>query len=203
MLTSENTIDMRIAGTSLPAGRLPTPLPRVNPGICAAARHNQAGRGTCRNRAGARVDSDTRKARPEGIIVRKDAQGATLGVTQVTATVRNPAEPDSTWEGLFLVDTGAIDSLVPRQHLEAIGLKPKGQRVYGLADGSEVRLDVTTGDIEFMGDIVGSTIVFGEDDSEPLLGVTALESVGIEVDPRNQRLTRLPSTRLKSLKRKE
>ena len=142
-------------------------------------------------------------ARPEGIIVRIDAQGATLGVTQVTATVRNPAEPDSTWEGLFLVDTGAIDSLVPRQHLEAIGLKPKGQRVYGLADGSEVRLDVTTGDIEFMGDIVGSTIVFGEDDSEPLLGVTALESVGIEVDLRNQRLTRLPSTRLKSLKRKE
>ena len=122
-----------------------------------------------------------------------------MGVTQVIATVRNPAEPDSTWEGLFLVDTGAIDSLVPRQHLEAIGLKPKGQRVYGLADGSEVRLDVTTGDIEFMGDIVGSTIVFGEDDSEPLLGVTALESVGIEVDPRNQRLTRLPSTRLKSL----
>ena len=89
---------------------------------------------------------------------------------------------------------------MPRQHLEGIGLKPKGQRVYGLADGSEVRLDVTTGDIEFMGDIVGSTIVFGEEDSEPLLGVTALESVGIEVDPRNQRLTRLPSTRLKSLK---
>ena len=126
-----------------------------------------------------------------------------MGVTQVTATVRNPAEPGRTWEGLFLVDTGAIDSLVPRQHLEAIGLKPKGQRVYGLADGSEVRLDVTTGDIEFMGDIVGSTIVFGEDDSEPLLGVTALESVGIEVDPPNQRLTRLPSTRLKSLKRKK
>ena len=115
-----------------------------------------------------------------------------MGVTQVTVTVRNPAEPDRTWEGLFLVDAGAIDSLVPRQHLEAIGLKAKGQRVYGLADGSEVRMDVTTGDIEFMGDIVGSTIVFGEEDSEPLLGVTALESVGIEVDPRNQKLTKCP-----------
>lgn len=122
-----------------------------------------------------------------------------MGITQVTVTVRNPAEPDRSWEGLFLVDTGAIDSLVPKQHLEAIGLKPKGQRVYGLADDSEVRLDVTTGDIEFMGDIVGSTIVFGEEDSEPLLGVTALESVGIEVDPRSQELTRLPSTRLKGL----
>lgn len=122
-----------------------------------------------------------------------------MGVVHVTAVVRNPAAPDKTWEGLFLVDTGAIDSLVPRPCLESIGLMPKGQRVYGLADGTEVRLDITTGDIEFMGEIVGSTIVFGEADAEPLLGVTALESVGIEVDPRNQTLRRLPSTRLKNL----
>ena len=123
-----------------------------------------------------------------------------MGVTQVTVLIRNPAEPDRTWEGLFLVDTGAIDSLVPRLHLEAIGLKPKGQRVYGLADGSEVRLDITTADIEFMGEIVGGTIVFGTEDAEPLLGVTALESVGIEVDPRNQTLKRLPTTRLKAFR---
>lgn len=122
-----------------------------------------------------------------------------MGVTQVTAVVRNPAEPTRTWQGLFLVDTGAIDSLVPRPCLEAIGLTPKGQRVYGLADGSEVRLDITTGDIEFMGEIVGSTIVFGEADAEQRLGVTALESVGIEVDPRHQTLRRLPTTRLKGL----
>ena len=119
-----------------------------------------------------------------------------MGITQVTVVIRNPAEPDRTWEGLFLVDSGAIDSLVPRLHLEAIGLKPKGQRVYGLADGSEVRLDITTGDIEFMGEIVGGTIIYGEADAEPLLGVTALESVGIEVGPRNQTLKRLPTTRL-------
>ena len=120
-----------------------------------------------------------------------------MGVTQVTAIIRNPAEPDRTWEGLFLVDTGAVDCLVPRQHLEAIGLVPEGQRIYGLADGSEVRMDVTVGRVEFMGDFVGATIVFGEAGAEPLLGVTALESVGIEVDPRNQTLRRLPSTRLK------
>ena len=121
-----------------------------------------------------------------------------MGVTYVTAVVRNPAEPERSWEGLFLVDTGAIDSVIPRTCLGAIGLKPKGQRVYGLADGSEVRMDITTGDIEFMGEVVGSTIVIGEADAEPLLGVTALESVGIEVDPRNQQLKRLPSVRLKS-----
>ena len=123
-----------------------------------------------------------------------------MGVTHVTVVIRNPADPEKTWEGLFLVDTGAIDCLVPRPHLEAIGLKPKGQRVYGLADGSDLKMDITTGDIEFMGEIVGGTIVFGETNAEPLLGVTALESVGIEVDPRNQTLKRLPSTRLKNLR---
>ena len=51
-----------------------------------------------------------------------------MGATHVTVTIRNPAEPDTTWEGLFLVDTGAVDCFVPKPHLEAIGLKPEGQR---------------------------------------------------------------------------
>ena len=122
-----------------------------------------------------------------------------MGATHVTVTIRNPADPDRAWEGLFLVDTGATDSLVPRPHLEAIGLRPKGQRVYELANGDELKMEITTADIEFMGEIVGGTVLFGEADTEPLLGVTALESVGIEVDPRNQRLKRLPAVRLKTL----
>ena len=122
-----------------------------------------------------------------------------MGATHVTVLIRNPAEPDRTWEGLFLVDTGATDCLVPRPSLEAIGLEPKGQRSYELADGSEVKLDITTGDIEFMGEIVGGTILFGETDAELLLGVTALASVGIEVDPLNQRLKRRSAVRLKRL----
>ena len=122
-----------------------------------------------------------------------------MGATHVTVTIRNPAEPDRAWEGLFLVDTGATDSLVPRPHLEAIGLQPKGRRTYELADGSEIAMDITTGEIEFMGETVGGTILFGADAAEPLLGMTALASVGIEVDPLNQRLKRLPAVRLKGL----
>ena len=123
-----------------------------------------------------------------------------MGVTHVTVAIRNPADPERVWEGLFLVDTGAVDCVAPRQHMEAIGLFPMGQRIYGLADGSEVRMDVTGGQIEFMGDVTWGTIVIGANDAEPLLGVTALESVGIEVDPRNQVLRRLPSTRLRELR---
>ena len=120
-----------------------------------------------------------------------------MGMTHVMAAIRNPADPDRVWEGMFLVDTGAIDCLVPGPSLESIGLAPKGERVYGLADGSEVRMNITTGDVEFMGEVVGATIVFGGADAEPLLGVTALESAGMEVDPHNQQLRRLPFTRLR------
>ena len=123
-----------------------------------------------------------------------------MGATHVTVAIRNPAGPDRVWEGLFLVDTGATDCLVPRSCLKAIGLFPEGQRRYGLADGSEIRLDVTGGRIEFMGETTWGTIVFGEESAEPLLGVTALESVGIEVDPRNQTLNRLPATRLRTFR---
>jgi clan AA aspartic protease len=120
-----------------------------------------------------------------------------MGVTHVAVTVRNPADPDRSWEGRFLVDTGAIDSLVPRSRLEAIGIHPEGRRVYELADGTEVRMDIAGARLEFMGELTAGLIIFGEADAEPLLGVTALESVGVEVDPQSQRLKKLPAVRLK------
>ena len=52
----------------------------------------------------------------------------------------------------------------------------------------QVPLDNTTADIEFMGKIVGVTIVFGEADAEPMLTVTALEEEGIEIDSSTQTL---------------
>jgi predicted aspartyl protease len=69
-----------------------------------------------------------------------------------------------------------------------------------MADGREIRMDIAAAQVEFMGEIVGATIVFGDPDAEPLLGVTALESVGIEVDPHNQTLRRMPSTRLRGFR---
>lgn len=120
-----------------------------------------------------------------------------MGATHVTVAVSNPADTEQRWEGLFLVDTGATDCLVPAKHLHAIGIKPESKRVYELADGSEIIFEVGVARVEFMGEIVGATVLFGNDNAEPILGVTALESVGIEVDPENQRLKRLPAVRLK------
>ena len=123
-----------------------------------------------------------------------------MGATHVTAAVCNPADPERRWEALFLVDTGAIDCLVPGKHMREIGIPPEGKRVYELADGTEIIMEVAVARVEFMGEFVGATIIFGPDDAEPILGVTALESVGIEVDPQSQRLKRLPAVRLKTLR---
>ena len=125
-----------------------------------------------------------------------------MGIIHVDVTVRNPAEPDKGRRAPFLVDTGAIDSLVPRPWLEAIGLRPESQRIYETADGRDVTMDVAVGKFEVMGELAGGLVIFGDDDAEPLLGVTVLESAGIEVDPRNQRLKKLPSVRLKVLRRR-
>ena len=121
-----------------------------------------------------------------------------MGATYVDVTIRNPADPQRSWIGKFLVDTGAFDSLVPRVHLEAIGLKPKGRREYVLADGKPVSLDITTAEIEFEGEVVGGTIVYGDEGAEPLLGTTALDSGGFEVDLCNGQLERLPAVLLKA-----
>ena len=123
-----------------------------------------------------------------------------MGVVNANVVISNPADQDRSWEGVFLVDTGATDSFVLRQHLEAIGLKPEAQRTYLLADGTEVEMDIAVARIELMGEIVGGTVLFGNADTDPLLGITALESLGIEVDPLNQRLKKLPAVRLKSLR---
>ena len=120
-----------------------------------------------------------------------------MGILHVTATIRNPADPSRSWSGRFLVDTGALDSLVPQQHLEGIGLRPKRQRTYELADGRAITMDVTSGDIELLGELTAGVIICGDPGAEPLLGVTALESAGIEIDPQNQRLKKLPAVRLK------
>ena len=122
-----------------------------------------------------------------------------MGAIHVDVIVRNPADRSRSWQGPFLVDTGATDSVVPRDRLEAIGLVPEAHRIYELADGRQVRMDVAVARIEFLDDIIGGTVVFGEPGTEPLLGVTALESMGVEVDPANQELRKLSAVRLKTL----
>jgi len=120
-----------------------------------------------------------------------------MGLAHVTTVLRASEKSRRKYEASFLVDTGAIDCMAPSSKLRQAGIRRRGRTAYELADGSTVEYDFGLAEIEFMGEVTSGRVIFGPDDCEPLLGVTALESVGITVDPATQRLKRLPAVPLK------
>lgn len=120
-----------------------------------------------------------------------------LGATQVTVTVKAAADAPKNYQALFLVDTGVTDSMAPACELEKIALARLGRMAYELANGQTVEYDFGVGFIELMGEVPGGRVIFGPDDCDPILGVAALESVGIMVDPVTRTLRRLPAVPLK------
>ncbi len=120
-----------------------------------------------------------------------------MGLTKVTTKLTSLQSPRGNYEAVFLVDTGATDSMAARDELDRIGVAREGKMSYELADGTVKEYPYGLVRIEFMGEITAGRVIFGEPGSEPILGVTALESVGIVVDPVNKTLKRLPAIPLK------
>ncbi len=79
------------------------------------------------------------------------------------------------------------------------GIRRRGRKTYELADGTTVEYDFGLAEIEFMGELTSGRIIFGPENCEPILGVTALESAGMVVEPAYQRLRRLPAIPLKAV----
>ncbi|HLG14280.1 MAG TPA: clan AA aspartic protease [Blastocatellia bacterium] len=119
------------------------------------------------------------------------------GLIHLTTTLRAREKARRKYAAEFLVDTGATDGLEPAKELKKAGIKPRGRMAYELADGRTVEYDFGLVEIEFMGEMTSGRVIFGPDDAEPLLGVTALESVGILVDPTTRTLERMPAIPLK------
>ena len=118
-----------------------------------------------------------------------------MGAILTNVVVSNPADPSRNWQGEFLVDSGAIDTVVPAKELREIGIPIVEERQYTLADGQVIELGVGVAQIGLMGGIAGVTVVFA-DDGVRLLGATAMESLGIEIDMRDETLRRLPAVQL-------
>lgn len=113
-----------------------------------------------------------------------------MGLTHVAVTIRNSRTSDSFTKD-FLIDTGATESMAPATDLRRIGIQPMGRREYELASGELAMFEFGLAEISFMGEITAGQVLFGPDNTEPLLGVIALESAGLIVDPKNQTLRRL------------
>lgn len=124
-----------------------------------------------------------------------------MGLTRVTVEVAPIAGGRKRYAAEFLVDTGEIDCLAPASELEKLGVKVEGKDVYEAADGHTVERPYGFARVRFMGSETVTRIVFGPEDVEPLLGVVALESTGIGVDPVSRTLRRMAAKPLKTSRR--
>lgn len=120
-----------------------------------------------------------------------------MGLTKVSVTISNLTKSKKGYEALFLVDTGAIDCLVPANKLQKAGIKQEGSEVYELANGEAVEYKYVFARVEFMGAETVCQVIFGPENAEPILGVAALENTGIGVDPVSRKLLKMTAKPLK------
>lgn len=106
----------------------------------------------------------------------------TLGLVKVRFGVFNPLAPERVTEIEGVVDTGAVYSVVPRRTLEELGVKPLEKRRFK-AFGGHVERDIGEVGVELMGRRRTVTVILGETGDTAVLGLTALEAFGLEVDP--------------------
>jgi clan AA aspartic protease len=120
-----------------------------------------------------------------------------MGPTHVTVALTNLIAEGQPFEDEFLVDTGAIDCLVPAAKLREAGVRVEGKDVYELANGDVVEYPYGFARVTFMGAETVVQVIFGPDDCEPILGVVALENTGIGIDPTTHSLKRMSAKPLK------
>jgi aspartyl protease family protein len=105
-----------------------------------------------------------------------------MGFVYVDVGVSNPSTPDVSENVRALADTGATLSILPTSLLEGLGIRRIGKKkVRGL--GGVVTRDVGNVTMHYYGVAGGVTTIFGEKDDPAIMGVTALESLGFDVDP--------------------
>ena len=111
-------------------------------------------------------------------------------------TFRHPVEigdPTGTEFELVnpLVDTGAAYSFMPASLLERLGVETLREMIFITAGGGRIRRRIGQTWVRTRGREIVTIVVFGDDDSIPLLGAYALEGLGLAVDPVHERLVEM------------
>ncbi|MGO9275196.1 MAG: aspartyl protease [Terriglobia bacterium] len=115
-----------------------------------------------------------------------------MGLTVLQLEVANPANPEVTEKVEFLIDSGAIYSVVLAPVLERLGIRPLMQQEFRLADGSKI-VRKKGGAVFRHGERVGvADVIFGEEGDSTLLGAFTLEALGLSLDPLRHELKPLP-----------
>ncbi|MDI6739983.1 MAG: hypothetical protein QME74_06425 [Candidatus Edwardsbacteria bacterium] len=104
--------------------------------------------------------------------------------------VSNTKKSELFFEEEFWIDTGALYSFIPEDYLERISVEPSTTRNLVFADGrQETRLlGFCDFQIEGLEGNIPCPVIFAPKGSLLLMGATALENFGVEVDPIQKRL---------------
>jgi len=115
-----------------------------------------------------------------------------VGLTVLEIEVGNPANPEVTEKVDFLIDSGAVYSVVPTPILEKLGIKPLAEEQFRLADGSKVVRKKGIALFRYGERVGGADVIFGEEGDHKLLGALTLEALGLVLDPLRRELKPLP-----------
>lgn len=115
-----------------------------------------------------------------------------MGLTHIEIGIANPARPDRFVKGRFLVDSGAIYSIVQRSLLSELGIQPHSKRAFTLANGEVIEREQGDALFEYQGRRGASPVIFGEPGDSNLLGIVTLEALGFILDPLRRELKPLP-----------
>jgi len=103
-----------------------------------------------------------------------------MGITYIEGTVRGPKGEERV---RFLVNSGATYSLLPEPVWRRIGLTPKREHTFMLADGRTVTRKVSECYIILPQGEAHTPVILGEPGDEALLGVVTLEILGFVLNP--------------------
>ena len=106
-----------------------------------------------------------------------------MGIIYLPVKISNPDDSKRVAELEFLVDTGALYSVVSSTVARQLGLKKIEREQFTLADGTHKSYDVSEARFEINRRHATSKVVFGPAGATPLLGVLTLESLGLMVNP--------------------
>jgi predicted aspartyl protease len=111
-----------------------------------------------------------------------------MGLTFIEGAVRVPGRRQRARRVRFLVDSGAVYSVLRRTDWQALGLKPEREAEFVLADGTALTRGVSECTFEIEGRRATSPVVLGDTEDEALLGAVTLETLGLMLNPLNRTL---------------
>jgi len=114
-----------------------------------------------------------------------------MAITFLKVTIVNPEHPKKKKTCEFLVDSGAVYSVVPQDILKKLSIKPTSTQEFILANGEIIVKPVGNAYFEYQGKIRGAPVVFGAK-GVFLLGATTIEALGMILDPISRTLKPLP-----------